>query len=157
MSRKLFTVVSLALLALVVASAHSQSPSASTGRTIAVQDALVTVNDDNKVPATELGMITAIHIKEGKSIDKDTVVADIDNRETLAKKRIAEGELKAAKTQAESEAELEVAKKAVEVAKAELESMSEVNRKTPNAVSLTELRKFQFQLDRALAQVKQAQ
>lgn len=156
MSRKSLIVLALGLLALVVASAHSQSPSATTGKTIAVQDALVTGSDDNKVPATELGMITAIHVKEGHSIDKDTVVADIDNRETMAKKRIAEGELKAAETQAESDAELEVAEKAVLVAKAELESMMEVNRKTPAAVSLTELRKFQFQLDRALAQVKQA-
>jgi macrolide-specific efflux system membrane fusion protein len=155
MSRKLLTAISLALLALVVASAYSQSPLA-TGRTISVEDALVTLIDDNKVPASDAGRITAFHVKEGEAVEKDALLVDIDNRETLAKKRIAESELKAAEMAANSDAELDVANKAVKVAELELASMQDIREGVKAAVTLTELRKYQFQLDRALAQVRQA-
>ncbi len=156
MSRKLLTVLSLAAVTIVVASAHSQSPSASTGRTISVEDALVTLIDDNKVPASDPGMITAVHVKEGQSVEKGMIVVSIDNRETLAKKRIAQAELDAAKLQANSDAELEVAQKAVLVAQAELDAVHAIRKNQSDAVPLTEVRKLQFQLDRAMAQVKQA-
>jgi len=156
MSRKLLSVLLLALLASVATSARSQSPAVAS-RTIVVEDALVTLIDDNRVPASELGMITAMHVKELQSVEKGETLAEIDNRETLAKKRIALGEQEAAETQAKSDAELDVAKKAVLVAQAELDSANEIIKKQPAAVPLTELRKLQFQLDRALAQVRQAE
>lgn len=127
-----------------------------TKRTVTAYDALVTLLEDVKVPATELGMLTSIHATEGQQVDAETLLADIDNRETIAKQLIAQGELDAAVTQAESTAEIEVAEKAIAVAQAELESMEEIRKSNPGAVSLTELRKFRFQLERAQAQLKLA-
>jgi multidrug resistance efflux pump len=85
------------------------------------------------------------------------LLAEIDNRETVAKQLIGQGELDAARAQALSDAELIVAQKAVEVAKAELESQKEIRKVNPGAVSLTELRKYDFQVQRAEAQVKLAE
>jgi multidrug resistance efflux pump len=140
----------LALVALA-AQVHSQS-TAVNERMVLVDDGLVTLIDEVSVPATQMGMLMGIHVKEGQSIDNEALLADIDSRETKAKKRIAEGELTAAFKQAENLAEIKLAEKGVDVAKAEYDSWNEIRLKTPGAVSQTDLRKYQFQYERALAQ-----
>jgi multidrug efflux pump subunit AcrA (membrane-fusion protein) len=121
-----------------------------------IENALVMLIDDNKVPATEAGMLTAMHVKEGHSVTKGALLAEIDSRATLAKQRIAQGELAAALAQAENDAEVEVARHAIEVAKADLDANTEIRRTNKAAVSEAEHRKFVFQYQRSLAQEKQA-
>ncbi|HEX5103675.1 MAG TPA: HlyD family efflux transporter periplasmic adaptor subunit [Pirellulaceae bacterium] len=145
----------LVLLALAPL-AFGQTPSLATKRAITVEGALVTMIDDVNVPATEIGMLTALHVREGQLVDSETLLADIDNRETIAKQLIGQGELEAAQAQAASTAEIEVAEKAIQVAQAELDSMRDIRKTNPGAVSETELRKYQFQLERAQAQLKLA-
>jgi multidrug resistance efflux pump len=153
--KRLTWFVAAALLVGVVAVAYSQNPTRA-GRSIAVEGALVTLIEDNNVPATELGMLTVLHVVEGQSVEEGQILADIDSRETLAKQKIAESELEAAKAQAESTAELDVAKYAVEVSKAEYQSNRDIQQKNPGAISQTEMRKYEFQLRRAEEQVKLA-
>jgi multidrug efflux pump subunit AcrA (membrane-fusion protein) len=145
----------LASLAIVAAVplAFGQTPGK---RIIEVREALVTMIEDVHVPATELGMLTAIHVKEGQQVDEETLLADIDSRESIAKQLIALGERDAAQAQADSTAEIEVAEKAINVAQAELDSMNDIRKTNPGAVSETEIRKFRFQLERAQAQLKLA-
>ena len=52
----------------------------------------MTLIDDNKVPATEAGMLMEVQVKEGSSVVKSDLVAQIDSRSSLAKQRIAEAE-----------------------------------------------------------------
>ena len=80
----------------------------------------MTLIDDNKVPATEPGMLTDRAGKEGQSVEKDALVAQIDSRSTIAKSKIAAAELAAASAQAANDAEVEVAEEAIKVAEAEL-------------------------------------
>lgn len=101
-------------------------------------------------------MITKIEVKEGNSIEKGSLVAEIDSRATLAKSKVAEAEYYASKAQSENTAEIEVAEKAVEVSKAEYDQSLEIRDKNPSAVSLTQLRKDKFNWEKSLAQVKQA-
>jgi multidrug efflux pump subunit AcrA (membrane-fusion protein) len=137
--------------------AFSQGPAASPRPlTVKVERALVALIYDNKVPATEVGMLTAVSVKEGDLVEKDAFLARIDDRETLAKQRIAESERNAALATAANEAELEVAQKAKDVSWAELESQREIMKDNPKAISKTELRKYEFQYDKSIAQEKQA-
>jgi multidrug efflux pump subunit AcrA (membrane-fusion protein) len=136
-------------------SAPSPLPSSSS-RTLVVDPAFVTLNDDNKVPATEGGMIIGLLVKEGDSVEKETLVAQIDNRATLAKQEIAKAEWNAAIAQASNNAEVQVAKEAVEVSKADLESLDEIRSKNRNAIPDAEYRKSWFQMKRSEAQVTQA-
>jgi multidrug efflux pump subunit AcrA (membrane-fusion protein) len=126
-------------------------------KTIEVTDALVTLIDDVRVPAQEAGRLMKLHVKGNELVDEGFVLAEIDNRDTQAKKKIAEGEVAVATAQAESTAEIEVAEKAIEVSKAEYDSNVDIRKKNPGAVSETELRKYLFQWQRALAQLKVAQ
>src|SRR5436190_3389982 len=136
----------------------SASPPGSTSarKELVIERGLVTLIDDNKVPATEAGMLTAVPAKEGHSVDKDALVAEIDSRSTVAKQRIAAAERDASSAQAENDAEVEVARAAIKVALAELEMDRDIRRSTPQAVALSQIRKDEFNYEKSLAQEKQA-
>jgi multidrug efflux pump subunit AcrA (membrane-fusion protein) len=137
---------------------ESKEVTTSSGQSgIKVPHGLVTLIGDVKVPAAETGTMTDIKVKEGDVVDLDQVLAVIDNRDTMAKREMAEGELAVAAAQAESTAELEAAQKGYEVAKAEHEQLVSIRRKNPGAVSDVETRRAQFQVERAGAQIKVAQ
>jgi multidrug efflux pump subunit AcrA (membrane-fusion protein) len=150
-----YTLVAAAFATGAIAlSATGQGPTNS--NKIEVDNALVSLIDDVKVPAQEAGRLMKVLVKGGEAIEDGALLAEIDNRDTLAKQKIAQGELDVAVAQADSTAELEVAEKAVEVSEAELQQNLELQAKNPGAVTVTEIRKLTFQKERALAQVKVA-
>jgi multidrug efflux pump subunit AcrA (membrane-fusion protein) len=113
--------------------------------------------NDNKVPATEAGMLLGpMPVDEGARVEKNDLVAQIDNRSTLAKQNIAHSEYLGAKAQSENEAEIEVAEAAINVAKQEYEMSKEIRAGNPQAVSKSQLNKDLFNYEKALAQKKQA-
>ena len=136
----------------------SASPPGSTyaRKELVIERGLVTLIDDNKVPATEAGMLTDVPAKEGHSVEKDALVAQIDSRSTLAKQKIAEAEFSAAKAQSENDAEIEVAEAAILVSKEEWEQSKRIQQSTPQAVPESQIRKDKFNYEKSLAQKKQA-
>jgi multidrug efflux pump subunit AcrA (membrane-fusion protein) len=134
----------------------SRSSTSAGRRELVIERGLVTLIDDNRVPATEAGMLIDVKVKEGNSVEEGTLLAEIDTRTTLAKQRIAQGERDAAMAQAENDAELDVAYKGEEVSKAELDQIEEVQKSNAKAVSKAEWRKYYFQHEKAKAQIKQA-
>ncbi|MEX2174659.1 MAG: HlyD family efflux transporter periplasmic adaptor subunit [Pirellulaceae bacterium] len=156
LTARTFSILALATVAGSFAAAAQAQPSSSGRRTVEVKGALVTLIDDVRVPAQEAGRLMKVMVKGGEIVPEGFVLAEIDNRDTIAKEKIAQGEYEVALATAASTAELEVAEYAVEVSKAEYDSNLEIREKNAGAVSLTELRKFKFQWQRALAQVKVA-
>lgn len=130
----------------------SASPSRPAG-VVNVPQALVTAIDDIQVPAREAGALSRLNVKGGELIEAGAIIGELDNRDSLARMKIAQAEFSAAKAQAESSAEVDAAVKASEVAKAEWDQLEDLRRKNPGAVSLTELRRASFQYERALAQI----
>src|SRR3954468_11001227 len=96
----------------------SSAAAAANRNELVIPGALVTLKDDNKLPASEAGMLIDVPVEEGQSVEKDEIVAQIDSRSTLAKQNIAKAEWEAAKAQAANNAEIEVAESAIEVSKA---------------------------------------
>lgn len=119
--------------------------------------ALVTAIDDVKVPARDAGTITKLNVKGGELVNADFVLGIIDDRDTLAKQRIAQGELDAANAQFNSKAEIEAARKGYEVANAEWEQAKEIRRERRGAISDQEYRRAEFQAQRAFAQIQVAE
>src|SRR5262245_48456267 len=97
---------------------------------VMVPHGLVTAIDDVKVAARDAGTLTQISVKGGELVNAGFILAEIDNRETLAKQRIAQGELDAATAQFNSKAEIEAAKKGYEVANAEWEQAKDIRNRT---------------------------
>lgn len=123
---------------------------------VLVPHGLVTAIDDVKVPARDAGALVKLWVKGGEIVPASVVLGQIDDRDTLAKMRIAQGELDAATAQATSKAEIEAAEKGRDVADAEWRTAQEIREKSPGAMSLQELRRARFQVDRADAQIKVA-
>jgi len=124
---------------------------------LTVERALITLFKDTKVPATEAGMLMGPHpVEEGSSVEKDELVAQIDNRATLAKQKITEAEYLAEKARSENEAELEVAEAAIKVSEQEYQMNLDIQRTNRAAVSESQIRKDKFNLEKSHAQKKQA-
>jgi hypothetical protein len=146
----------------VPASAGPAYPGPATARgnaprgVVLVPHGLVTAIDDIKVPARDAGAIMKLWVKGGEIVPANVILGQIDERDTLAKMRIAQGELDAATAQANSKAEIEAAEKGRDVADAEWQSAVEIKKKNPGAISDQELRRARFQVDRAEAQIKVA-
>lgn len=124
---------------------------------VMVPHGLVTAFDDIRVPAREPGTLITLQVRGGEQVRYGDILGEIDNRDALAKRKIAEGELTVATTQAESTAELEAAQKAAEVSKVEMDQNVQIRLKNPDAVSDLDMRRSRFQYDRALAQIKVAE
>jgi biotin carboxyl carrier protein len=134
------------------------TPPPSSPKSLVVQRALVTLIHDNKVPATEAGMLMGpLPVEEGSSVDLDEQVAQIDNRSMLAKQKIAHSEYLGAKAQSENDAEVEVAEAAIKVSEEEYQMNIDIQKKNPAAVSASQVRKDKFNVDKARAQKKQAE
>ena len=54
------------------------TPGPSAPKTLVIDRALVTLIDDNKVPATEAGMLMEVPVKEGHSVEKGDLVVAVD-------------------------------------------------------------------------------
>ncbi len=155
-TRHFSSLVVLAVVAVTyVVPAGAQGPAGN--RKIQIDGGLVTLIKDIMVPAQEAGRLMIVNVKGNETIDEGFIIAEIDNRDTKAKEKIAQGELDVEREKAKSDAELELARRGVEVSKLEYDTNVEVRRKSPGAVSDTELRKFEFQWYRAQAQVKVAE
>jgi multidrug efflux pump subunit AcrA (membrane-fusion protein) len=133
----------------------SSQPGARRGE-VFVPHGLVTVIDDIKVPAQDAGALTKLYVRGGELVKAAVILGEIDNRETLAKQRIAQGELDAAKAQADSTAEIEAAEKGRDVALTEYEQQKDIRARQPGAVSILELNRARFQWERSLAQISVA-
>lgn len=120
---------------------------------VLVPHGLVTAIDDVRVPASDAGSLTKLYVKGGELVNAAVVLGEIDNRDTVAKQRIAQGELDAAKAQAASTAEIEAAEKGRDVALEEYKQQQAIRDRQPGAVSIMELNRAKFQWERALAQI----
>lgn len=121
--------------------------------TITLESALVVAIDDPNVSVGEAGMLMELNKKEGDEVVAGDLLGQIYDLDAKAKLAVAENELLAATTQAESKAQIEVAKAAVEVTKNDYLATKEVFDKSNGAVSRLELEKKYFEWERAKKQV----
>jgi macrolide-specific efflux system membrane fusion protein len=109
--------------------------------------------DEVPVPATDPGMLVSIEVEEGAIVEKDQMVAKIDDREVVAARQVAMHDYQAQKKKAENEISVEAAVKSHEVAQAEMDKATEANRKVPGSYSDTEVRRLKLNWERAGLQI----
>ncbi len=129
------------------------SGSTSSGTSVRIEHALVTSLDPIKLPARDAGTIRQITVKKGIDIKTDDILGQLDDRESLAKLRIAEKERDAAQVQAENNAQIEAAEKGELVTRENLKANEEIRKKSPGALSDFDMRRSKFEWERALAQI----
>lgn len=117
---------------------------------------VVTLIEDVQVPAREPGVLVALDARKGQLVRKDEVLGHVDDSDAQIRKLIATSELKAAETQAASDANLKAAEKTVGVALAEYEGNRRIKERSENAVSEFELRRTLLTHERSVFQAETA-
>jgi len=109
--------------------------------------------NDIDVPAEEAGRLLEVNAKEGDHVQKDALVAQINNQQALLSKVAAELERDAAQTRADDDIEVQYSIKSFELAETELNNDVEINRRQPGSVPATEIRRKQLDRTRAELQI----
>lgn len=116
-------------------------------------DCQVLLINDIDVPAEEAGRLLEVNAKEGDHVQKDALVAQINNQQALLSKVAAELERDAAQTRADDDIEVQYSIKSFELAETELNNDVEINRRQPGSVPATEIRRKQLDRTRAELQI----
>lgn len=109
--------------------------------------------NDVDVPAEEAGRLLTVKAKEGDYVEKDALVAQINNQQAILSKVAAELERDAAQTRADDDIEVQYSIKSFELAETELNNDAEINRRQPGSVPATEIRRKQLDRTRAELQI----
>ena len=133
-----------------------------------LRNCIVTAMDDVMVSANELGLLRLLDIREGVTIEKDQLLAQIDESDALLRKEAAEAQLAAAQEDAElngidddKDGEVDNASESVNVraaeasrlvAEAEVTASYAINKRSQGAVPDNEIRRQELNAERAALQ-----
>ncbi|HAA67631.1 MAG TPA: hypothetical protein DCE55_00680 [Planctomycetaceae bacterium] len=133
-----------------------------------LRNCIVTAMDDVMVSANELGLLRLLDIREGATIEKDQLLAQIDESDALLRKEAAEAQLAAAQEDAElngidddKDGEVDNASESVNVraaeasrlvAEAEVTASYAINKRSQGAVPDNEIRRQELNAERAALQ-----
>lgn len=123
---------------------------------VRVESALLTLLEHADIPAREAGPLTHREISEGVTVEADTILGKIDDREAQVLVDRSRVELKIAQMLVENDIKVRFARKSHEVAQAELKRSLESVEKFPKSVSQTEIDRLRLLADKAGLEIDQA-
>jgi macrolide-specific efflux system membrane fusion protein len=147
--------VSLVMLGSVLVLAGA--PSGSSASVVSVPHCLVSLIEEAQVPAEEPGVLDEVNVREGQQVQKDAVLAKIDDDLVQMQNKISELELKVADEQAANDVNVRYAKAAAEVARAAYDQRVEANQRVPGAVPKGELREYYLKWQSLILQIEQSE
>jgi len=124
---------------------------------IEVESVLLTSIEEREVPAQEAGVLSRLAIREGDIVQLDKLLAQIDDTDARLTLARAEIELDNARRSAENDINVQVSKKAAEVAAAELKRALDSRERYAKSVSETEVDRLQLAAEHAKLQLEQAE
>ncbi len=124
---------------------------------LVLQDCLVKVRDEVRVPAPEQGVLMQFPVREGSRVAEGDVLAVIDDREAQAALKIAQYGLEAAAKRATDMVEEKYARKASEVAEVDWKKALQANERKKDAVPEMEILQKKLAFGRAQLQIEKAQ
>lgn len=148
------------LTAAALSGADAPSPRAGNP---SITHCLVSLIHDIKVPAQEAGVLVelapdeGVQAREGLHVEKDTLLARINDSKAQMAKKVAVSEQKVAHEQAENEARVEYAKLASKVARSDYQIHKDANKKSPNSTPVAEMEKLWLTFQRSGAEIDLAE
>lgn len=116
---------------------------------VPVENAVVKVAKEIKLPAKEPGVLVQLDAREGNQVRAGQVIAKIDDSEPLMQKKAAQAAYKAAYKRWEDDVEIRFAKKQEAVAEADYQQMVESNRLATKAIAEVEVRAQKLKWEQA--------
>ncbi len=150
----LLTALALTTVSSVFAQEADESIDA---REIVVRGAQVSLIEEVDIPARRTGVIQEVKVRAGETVKPGQSLAKLDDIEAQLAAMEADIELQKASELADSNVEITAAKKARDVAQAELQRALEAVERYSKAISKTEIDRLRLMLDRAELAIEQAQ
>lgn len=144
-----------ALVALGLQISNAQQPTAI--KRFTLPDCNVALVEEVEIAAQLPGVLVSLGFKEGDSVTKDQVLAQIDESDALLKRKELDLQLKVAEKEASNDINVRAAEASAEVAEAELKESQAVNMESPGAVPPTKIRREELTFRRSELQVDVAQ
>ncbi|MFK8114775.1 MAG: efflux RND transporter periplasmic adaptor subunit [Rubripirellula sp.] len=116
--------------------------------TIEVSDALVTVIEQVRVPALSEGAVIKLNVSEGTVVQAGQLLAQIDDRQPRLAQARAKSEFENALKEAESQLEIELAKKKYQLAMADLRRVEKARSMLAGSVPDEEYESRRLQVER---------
>ena len=121
-----------------------------------IDSVLVSLIEEVEVPAREVGQLNMIKVKEGMTVEKGAVLAQIEDSEAVLLLQQASLEYEMARLKAANDVDLRFARKAHEVANAELQRAEDSIKKYPKSISKTELDRLKLTSEKSELEIEQA-
>ncbi|MCA9205609.1 MAG: HlyD family efflux transporter periplasmic adaptor subunit [Pirellulaceae bacterium] len=124
------------------------SANPSRGGNVVLSHCVISLIDDIQIPAEQAGVLVEIVAQENARVQPGDLLAKVDASDALLRKAAAEAELAAAKAKAENDIEIRNAIATAKVADAEYADSLDINRRSPNTIAATQLRREQLTAER---------
>jgi macrolide-specific efflux system membrane fusion protein len=118
---------------------------------------LLKLEEQIELASSDAGLLQSVSVKEGDLVTAGAVVAQLDEREALLDLKHAQVQLGAARKQAENDVKVRYAKKAHEVAEAELNRALSADKRMTQSVTQTELDQLRLTAEKTALEIEQAQ
>jgi len=106
---------------------------------LTVESVVLRLLEEAEVPAQEGGVLTAVAVREGQRVKKGELLAQIDDQVARLAAEAAQSQYEIARSKAANDVRMRFAKKALEVAEAELRRSTESIERFPNSVSQSQI------------------
>jgi multidrug efflux pump subunit AcrA (membrane-fusion protein) len=138
-------------IAAVVAAAQPSDATSLPNRDLIVLDhCVISLIDHIELPAEEEGKISELLVKDEAVVTKGQVLGQLDVTETLISKRVAESKLAVAEEKATNDSEVQVARKLIDLTKAEYEESLAINKRSPGTIPETTLRQHRVRWEKTV-------
>ena len=121
-----------------------------------IDSVLVSLIEQVEVPAREVGQLNKMLVKEGTTVKKGEILAQIEDSESLLLLQQARLEYQMSQLKAENDINIRFARKSHEVAVAELRRAEDSIKKYPKSISKTELDRLKLTAEKAELEIEQA-
>jgi macrolide-specific efflux system membrane fusion protein len=122
-----------------------------------VESALLRLTQQVEVPARAQGVLSAIHVVEGDSVEQGTLLAQLDDVEARLLEGRATIELQLNKEKVTNDVAIRSAQRALVFSQAEFKRMERAGRDTPGSISVSELEQLRFRAEQAELDLEKAQ
>jgi len=130
---------------------------AEAGASVTVSRCLVSLSEEAQVPAQEAGLLVTIAAREGQQVSVGDVLGQIDATQAEVDQRVAKLQFSVAQEKAGNDINLRFARAAADVAKAEYDVNTTINRQSPKTVPDVELNRLRLVWQKATLQIEQSQ
>jgi multidrug efflux pump subunit AcrA (membrane-fusion protein) len=129
----------------------------SPGTNPVLQHCVVKLIDQVVVSVEEPGLIAALEIREGMTVEAGLKMGRVNDGQARMAKLVAQAEFKIAENKATNDIEVRYAESAAKVAEYEYRASLQANQRAPNSISAVKLQELALSYEKAQRQIEQAQ